>query len=135
MEEKIKHLEMIQNIIQKMTNNSFLLKGWVVTLIVAVFILADKTTNQNYFWIGYVPIITFWFLDSYYLLLERKYIFLYDEVRKNGGEVDFNLSIVDITYKKVCNQKLKVIRCVFSISEVGFYLPLGVIMAIIYFIR
>ncbi len=135
MEERMKHLEMIQGIIQRMANNSFLMKGWVVTLIVAVFVLADSTTNQNYFWVAFVPIIFFWFLDSYYLTLERKYIFLYDKVRKKSGKVDFDLNITDITYRKVGNINLIFIRCLFSLSEVFFYLPLGIIMIIIYAIR
>lgn len=50
LEDKYKHLEMIQNIIQRMATNSFMLKGWAVTLIVAIFALADKDMNQNYFW-------------------------------------------------------------------------------------
>lgn len=132
MEEKIKYLEMIQNIIQRMANNSFLMKGWTVTLIVAVFVLSDKTMNPNYFWIAYVPIIVFWILDSYYLLLERRYIFLYNEVRNRDEKIDFDLSISDVTYKKMRDSKYKIISCILSISEVGFYFPLGIIMLIIY---
>jgi len=132
MEEKIKYLEMIQNIIQRMANNSFLMKGWTVTLIVAVFTLSDKSMNPNYFWIAYVPVILFWFLDSYYLLLERKYIFLYDEVRKKDKKIDFDLSIADVTYRKVGNSKYKITRCILSLSEEGFYFPLGLIMLVIY---
>ena len=132
MEEKVKYLEMIQNIIHRMANNSFLMKGWTVTLIVAVFTLSDKSMNSNYFWITYVPVILFWLLDSYYLLLERKYIFLYDEVRKKDKNIDFNLSVAEITYKKIGNSKFKITRCILSLSEVGYYLPLGLIMLIIY---
>ena len=33
MEKKIKHLEMIQGVINRMAGNSFALKGWSVTLI------------------------------------------------------------------------------------------------------
>lgn len=135
MEERMKHLEMIQGVIQRMANNSFLMKGWAVTLIVSVFVLADRNTNQNFFWVAFVPIIFFWFLDSYYLLLERKYIFLYNKVRKKNEKVDFDLSITDITYKKVGNKNIKFIRCFFSLNEMLFYLPLGIIMVLIYSIR
>ena len=31
MDNKIKHLEMIEAIIERMANNSFLLKGWAIT--------------------------------------------------------------------------------------------------------
>ena len=33
MENKIKYLEMIQSVINRMANNSFCLKGWTVTLV------------------------------------------------------------------------------------------------------
>ena len=99
MESKIKHLEMIQSIIQRMANNSFILKGWTVSLIVAIFALADRMLNQSYFAFAYIPVITFWFLDAYYLQLERKYVMLYNNVRKENT-IDFNLNIDKITYKK-----------------------------------
>lgn len=73
MEDKIRYLEMIQSVIQRMANNSFLLKGWTVSLIVAIFVLSDKVTDQIYFIFTYIPAIVFWILDSYYLQLERKY--------------------------------------------------------------
>jgi len=31
MENKIKHLEMLQNVIARMASNSFIIKGWSVT--------------------------------------------------------------------------------------------------------
>lgn len=37
MESKIKHLEMIQGIINRMASNSFYLKGWAVTLVAGIF--------------------------------------------------------------------------------------------------
>ena len=41
MENKIKHLEIIQGIINRMAGNSFALKGWAVTLIAGIFALAN----------------------------------------------------------------------------------------------
>jgi hypothetical protein len=35
MGDKIKHLEMIQAVISRLANNSFLLKGWSITLVSA----------------------------------------------------------------------------------------------------
>jgi hypothetical protein len=37
MENKIKHLEFIQSTVGRMASNLFLLKGWTITLIAAVF--------------------------------------------------------------------------------------------------
>lgn len=73
MDNKIKHMEMIQCIINRMSGNSFMLKGWAVTLITGIFALSSKDAEKMYFLIAYVPIIVFWGLDTYYLLQERLY--------------------------------------------------------------
>ena len=39
MEKKLKHLEFIQNAINRMASNSFIIKGWCITLIVGLFAL------------------------------------------------------------------------------------------------
>ena len=70
---RIKHLEMIQGVINRMASNSFMLKGWAVTLVAGIFALASKGTDKLYFLIAYIPIVVFWGLDSYYLLQERLY--------------------------------------------------------------
>lgn len=67
MEEKMKHLEIIQGVINRMASNSFMLKGWAVTLVAGVLALAGNNTEKLYFIIAYIPIIVFWGLDSYYL--------------------------------------------------------------------
>lgn len=73
MENKIRHMEMIQGIIGRMGSNMFALKGWTVTLIAAIMVLADKDADKTYFLLAYVLIIIFWRLDAYYLLQERCY--------------------------------------------------------------
>jgi hypothetical protein len=67
----INHLELIQNVIDRMSNNSFLIKGWSTTLIAALFALAVKDSNQNYIYISFIPLIMFWTLDGYQLYQER----------------------------------------------------------------
>ena len=42
MEKKMKHLEMIEGVIERMGNNSFQLKGWAVTLVALVGALAAQ---------------------------------------------------------------------------------------------
>lgn len=131
MDAKTKHLELLQIIIQRIANNSFLLKGWTVTLIVAIFTLASKDAIQIYFILAYIPVFAFWFLDAYYLQLERKYITLYDIVRQKKI-VDFDLSISELTYKKIKKKTLKYINCLFSKSEWLFYIPIAVLLTIIF---
>jgi len=70
MQAKIKHLEFIQDTIKGMAGNSFLLRGWSITLIVAIFTLSSKVYSPVYLWIILFTTIIFWALDSYYLFQE-----------------------------------------------------------------
>lgn len=86
MENKHKHLEFIQAVINRMANHSFLIKGWTITLIVALFALSSRNSDKNYIMIAFLSVIVFWILDSYYLSRERRFRYLYDEVRKKKKE-------------------------------------------------
>ncbi len=125
MENKIKHLEFIQGVINRMANNSFMLKGWAVTLIAGIFVLAGKDTDKMYFLVAYIPVIVFWFLDSYYLLQERLYRSLYEKVR-NTDEKDIDFSL-KATVTEFDSNKNCFCSCIFSKTEVGFYVPLALV--------
>ncbi|MBL7750778.1 MAG: hypothetical protein JNN29_05310, partial [Chitinophagaceae bacterium] len=78
-----KELDIIQSIINRMANNSFLVKGWAMTLVSGLLafgkdvILADK--SGVYYLIMMLGIlIPFWWLDAYYLKQERAFRKLYD---------------------------------------------------------
>lgn len=95
MESKLKHLEMIQGVINRMASNSFLLKGWSVTLISALFALAANDTNHLFIYLAYFPCVAFWSLDGFFLWQEKMYRKLYEEVaQKTENEIDFNLNAV-----------------------------------------
>ena len=59
-ERKFKHLEFIQQAVNRMASNLFLLKGWTVTLIAALFALAAKDSKDIFFLIAYFPPLMFW---------------------------------------------------------------------------
>lgn len=93
MDAKLKHLEMIQGIINRMAGNSFLLKGWSVTLISALFALAAKDSNRFFLYLAYFPCVAFWSLDGYFLWQERMYRKLYQDVAKKSAEAhDLNMN-------------------------------------------
>jgi hypothetical protein len=92
MEEKLKHLEFIQNCITRMGSNSFLLKGWCITLVSALFALAAQGANKDYVLVTYFVIPVFWFLDGFFISRERRFRELYDDVRQNGT-IDFSMNI------------------------------------------
>jgi hypothetical protein len=96
MENKIKHLEFIQNIITRMNSNSFILKGWTITLVSALFALAANDTNMNYVLVSYIAIPVFWILDGFYISQERQYRDLYvDVAKKTQNEIDFSLDATE----------------------------------------
>ena len=93
MENKRKHLEFLQLTITRMNVNSFLLKGWTITLIAALFALAAKDANIRYVMIAYIVIPAFWILDGYFIAIERRYRDLYNEVaKKKEEEIDYNMN-------------------------------------------
>lgn len=95
MDEKLKHLELIQNVINRLANNSFLIKSWSVALISGLFALATNQLNYKLIYIAYIPVLIFWYLDAYFLYMERNYRVLYDIVRKQSS-TDFTMDIREV---------------------------------------
>lgn len=85
--QRLKHLEMLQQIISRMANNSFLIKGWSLTLISAILTFSTATkdiTQSNMYFvllIALLPALAFWYLDAYFLRQERLFRKLYDHYR------------------------------------------------------
>jgi len=81
-DDKKKHLEFLQLAINRMASNSFILKGWNITLIVGLFALTLKDLSSSYLYLAILPALAFWGLDAYYLRQERLFRELYDSIRK-----------------------------------------------------
>ena len=93
MEAKIAYLQMIQAVITRMANNSFLIKRWSVTLVAALFALAAANTNEFLVCLAYFPTFMFWALDAYFLRQERLFRKLYDHVRgAEKARPDFSMN-------------------------------------------
>lgn len=126
-ENKLKHLEFLHNTINRMSTNSFIIKGWAITLLSAIFVLADKETNQNYIILMFIVIPVFWYLNGYFLLQERKFRALYDEVRiKKEEEINFSMDISN--YK---TDKNTIQDCLFAQSIWPIYIFLLIISFIV----
>lgn len=77
---KLKHLEFLQAIITRMNQNSFQIKGWMVTLVSALIALYANSSQRNFVLVAAVPVVVFWLLDTYYLQQERKFRGIYNDV-------------------------------------------------------
>jgi hypothetical protein len=79
-DEKLKHLEFIQNVITRMNTNSFQIKEWAVTLVSALLAIFASTQNVFFVLTAIFPAVVFWFLDAYYLMQVQKFRGLYNDV-------------------------------------------------------
>lgn len=97
MDRKLKHLDFIQGVVNRLSTNSFLLKGWSVILVSALFALSASDSNLDFVLLAYFPAIAFWALDGYFLSLERGYRKFYEVVRKlDPEEIDFSMDTTQV---------------------------------------
>ncbi len=115
MEGKLKHLEFVQNAINRMAHNSFLLKGWSVTLVGGLLALSFKEMDPRYFVISLGVLLFFWLLDSYYLSRERLFIKLYNHVRTTGKATDFSMDTQPF------HNEVSWLKCTISRTMILFY--------------
>jgi hypothetical protein len=87
-----------------MASNSFLLKGWTVTLAAALLAVGAKEAESRFPLVGLFPALGFWWLDAYYLRQERLFRTLYDHVRKASDGVlsDDPYSLSTKPFRKKC---------------------------------
>ena len=129
MEAKLKHLEFIQGVINRMGSNSFRLKGWSVVLVSALLVLVAREGRNELAFIGLAPVLVFWGLDAYFLRQERLYRTLYDHVRVlDPNEIDFSMRTNIFT-----GRKLTWHSSLFSRTLISFYsaVAIAVIVAVL----
>ena len=94
MEAKLKHLDYIQAAINRMATNSFLFKGWAITIAAGLSAFGAVDTKSALLIIALISTLMFWGLDGYYLCLERGFVKLHTEVAlKKEADIDFSMKI------------------------------------------
>ena len=84
-----KEIDLIQACIARMANNSFLLKGWAITIIAVGLALTDKSQDQAAIsTIVLIPLFCFWYLDGFFLRTEKMYREMYKWVLEKRSEDD-----------------------------------------------
>lgn len=130
MECKIRYLEMIQNIISRISSNSFLLKGWTVTIVVGLLAFANlKQMEPKFIVLALVPTIIFWVLDSFFLLQERLYRRLYNHaITLKEDEIDFSLNAY-----KFKDEVANWFKIMFTKTILLFYIPILIVILLALF--
>ena len=118
-EKVVKHLEMTQAVINRLGRNSFLLKSWSMTILVAAMILIARENLQNQYFVLvlFLPIAGFWILDGYFLWQERLFRYVYDEIRQQT-DTDFKMDLGKHKGESKCSW----ISAIFSVTLIIFYL-------------
>ena len=109
----IEEVKIVQDIIKRMAGNSFNVKTWTITLIVATLLFKG---NNNHVFIAFIPLIAFWFLDSYYLQQERLFRKVHDWVvsyRLNNDDKLFNMNPIRFKDKVQSVLRFLLVHCLF----------------------
>lgn len=94
MEAKLQHLQFIQAAIARMATNSFLFKGWAITVAAGLSAFATAESKAGLLIIALISTLMFWGLDGYYLWLERGFVTLHKSVAaKEPAAIDFSMQI------------------------------------------
>ena len=124
-EYMLKEIEIIQDIIRRMGFNSFMIKGWAITLVVVTLLL--KGTGYQV-WIAFIPLLAFWFLDAYFLWQERMYRKLYEWVINNRLKTEEYL--FDMNAYRFKGEVQSRFRIMFSITLGWFYVSIAILVLI-----
>lgn len=111
-----KEVDIIQSIINRLANNSFLIKGWAITLIVVTLLFEG---SEDKVFVAFIPLIAFWYLDSYFLQQERLYRELYKWVITS--RLQTNDHLLDMNAHRFDANVQSVVKIMFSVTLLTFY--------------
>ncbi len=129
LEDKRAYLQMLQEPICRMSTISAIFKGFAATIVAGISAISYSTTNIWVLGLSFLPVFAFAVLDIYYLKLERKFRFLFDQVRLDKHEVDFSMKLTSDPLE-IISAKARTWDCIKSPSIYLFY-PLMVAILVI----
>ena len=119
MEEK----QNVFNVIQRLTTQSFAIKGFSFTVIVLVANVFDKFLSWVLLLVGILIAVIFWFLDAYYLTLEKNYRVVYKDYDPIKG----------LDYRHY-NLRLKINKSLFNITIFPIYIAQIILLTVLFLI-
>ena len=118
-------------IISRLNQNSFQIKGWMITIVSGLLALAANSNNRFYILIAILPVSAFWGLDAFYLQEERKFRGLYSDVAKTDY-TDIKISNFDLSIVEYKGGNYSYLASLFSKSIMWIYLIINVVLIIIF---
>lgn len=127
-EQEIKHLEFIQDGINRFGSNSFQMKGWMLAIVSALLGFFASSDNTKFAVVAILPVLVFWGLDAYYLQLERKFRGIYNDVIHSEKDI----APFEMPFQNYKNGKYAFWDVVFSKTLLFLYLPVILILVAVY---
>lgn len=120
-----KELDLLQGAIARMANNSFLIKGWAMTLMSALIAFGKDSIIDSphgaYYLVGMAGILVpFWWLDAFYLRQERIFRKIYEKVIADPEAA--NRTRYDLNPRKLAEDVQSVWRIMFADFMKWFYI-------------
>lgn len=128
---KKEYLQMIQEPICRMSTISAIFKGFAATIVAGISTISYEVINLWVLVLSFLPVVAFAVLDVYYLKLERKFRFLFEQVRLDKHEIDFSMKLTNDPLE-IISAKARTWDCIKSPSIYLFYpLMLLVLSAVV----
>jgi len=122
-DEQIKHLEFIQDIVNRLSSNSFQMKGWMIAIVSALLGFYADTGNPNFTYAAILPLLVFWGLDAYFLQQERKFRGIYNDVVK-PEKAKITVELFEMPIQNYSEGKYSYADVFFSKTMLLLYLPI-----------
>lgn len=129
---KKEYLQMLQEPICRMSTISAIFKGFAATIVAGISAITYSTTNLWVLALSFLPVLAFAILDIYYLKLERKFRFLFEQVRLEKHEIDFSMKLTNDPLE-IISAKARTWDCIKSPSIYLFY-PLMLLILVAVFV-
>jgi hypothetical protein len=128
-EDKRAYLQMLQEPICRMSTISAIFKGFAATIVAGISAISYASTNIWVLGLSFLPVLAFAILDVYYLKSERKFRFLYDQIRLDKHEIDFSMKLTNDPLE-IISAKARTWDCIKSPSIYLFY-PLMIAILVV----
>ncbi len=131
-EGKREYLQLLQEPICRMSTISAIFKGFAATIVAGISVIPYKSTNLWILGLSFLPVLAFVILDIYYLKLERKFRYLYEQVRLDKHTIDFSMRLTNDPLE-IISAKARTWDCLKSPSIYLFY-PMMILILISVFV-
>lgn len=129
---KTEYLQMLQEPICRMSTISAIFKGFAATIVAGISMISYSTINLWVLGLSFLPVLAFAIMDIYYLKLERKFRFLFDQVRQDNHVIDFSMKLTSDP-AEIISAKARTRDCIKSPSILLFY-PLMLTILVVVFV-